>query len=132
MSVWTDDEILQAMFRFRTLGETGSQIALVMNASRSAVLGLMRRSFKAEAEVAARGLTDAQVLALCDGLLRQGRPADRLAREFAISRNAVLWQVWAVLNDSALAEAGGGGTGAQDPVAWPRWWRPAGQKRSAA
>lgn len=123
MSV-SDSEILATMFRCGTLGETMAQAAFSLGTSRSAVAGILKRCRDARAEVEARRLRDHEVKAILDRMFFEGQPADRIGRAYRISRNAVLYLVWWVMNDLHAA----GPEQVMDPgnaevIDWPLWWR---------
>lgn len=134
----TDDEILSVMFRCETLGQTYAQVALTLGMTRSGVAGIVKRTRDAAPQVEAARLRDHEVKALLDGLFTRRATAEVLAKEFArkgraLNRQAVLYQVWRVMNDLAaagpdLAEV----TGNLDRVDWPHWWRAVDQRGIAA
>lgn len=136
---WSDHDILEVMFRFRTLGQTGKQIALIMEASRSAILGHVHRLSMATDQVEALAFRDHERFLILDRVLSGKTAAEEVAKDFAkargrpVHRVAILYLVWVILND--LAAAGEGAVANPDnadAVAWPSWWRCATGKAVAA
>lgn len=123
-NTWSDEEVIAALFRFETLGQSGAVVANGMGVSRSAVLGTVHRMKQARLELDARRLGDSDILAICDGLFLHKTSAEALAKRFALSRNAILYLGWWVMND--LAHAGDDQVlrpDNADAVNWPYWWR---------
>ncbi|MBL9047772.1 MAG: hypothetical protein JNK34_10785 [Tabrizicola sp.] len=130
---WTDIEVLEVMFRFYTLGETGAQLALLMGASRSGILGLVHRVRREAPAVEALRISDNALRECLEAFLERQVSAERLAKTFALHRNAVLYLIWSVMHD--LAHAGASevlNPAHDDVVVWPRWWRPVPGKAVAA
>lgn len=122
MTVWTDGEILRVIWRTAGLGQSASSVGPAFDVSRSAILGLVKRVKDAGAQVEAAGLHDVEMLDILHRVLR-GEPAERVAKEFGLTRYGVLNMVSGVLVDTA--KAGPDGTvlpANRDRVAWPGWW----------
>ena len=132
VAVWTDMEILEMVFRHRTLGQSAAQVGLSFGVSRNAVIGIAKRVSDGGAVVHSWLWRDSEMLAITDRVLVQGHPAANLANRFDLTRNAVLYLVWLVLNDAAHAGASEEGPGYDDAVKWPGWWKPVVARRVAA
>ena len=125
----TDSEILSAMFRCETLGQTYGQVGYAMGSSRSSVAGIIKRVRDAKAQVEAARLTDLQVKLMLDRMFFGQNRAESIAKDFArggvaVSRNAVLYMVWWVMND--LHHAGADdllNPANAEVIDWPAWWR---------
>lgn len=120
-----DDEALSVLFRVDTLGQTYAQVALAIGATRNTVSGIVKRLRDARPQAEAARLTDLQLKVVLDRVLGSGVGAEAVAKDFAkagrpMTRAAILYLVWWVMHDLAAA----GDDAAQDPVAWPSWWRP--------
>lgn len=132
----SDSDILSTMFRHATLGQTLSQVAYGMGASRSAVAGIVKRMRDAKLQVEAARLTDAQIKTILDRHLFGGNRAESIAKDFAragLSRQGVLYLVWWVMND--LHHAGPDrvlNPANADVIDWPQWWRQAQGAEAAA
>lgn len=130
MTTWRDDEILEAVFRQRTLGQTMAQVALSLGTTRSGAAGMVKRVLDAAPQVEALRLRDHEVLRILRAVLSGKTTAKAMAKVFAedrgvpVTRMAVLYLVWCVMNDTAQA---GGGDVLQpdngDVITWPAWWR---------
>ena len=125
-----DEALLSVLFRSATLRWTYAQIAVSDGLTRSAVAGMVSRLRDAHAQVVAARLPDHEILRVVDRVL-SGASADSVAKDFArrrvsLSRLAVLYLVWWVMND--LHHAGpdlSTDAGNADLHAWPQWWRAA-------
>lgn len=134
----SDDDILSVLFRCDTLGQTYAQVSLSTGFSRSSIAGIVKRARDAGTQVEAARLTDLQVKLILDRLFFSRNAAEAIAKDFAkarinLTRAAVLYQVWWVMND--LAAAGPDlSTEADkaDVMDWPRWWRAADAQGVAA
>lgn len=131
MAGWSDLDILEVMFRFRTLGQTAKQVALITASTRNSVLGHVHRVTSAAAQAEALRLRDHELLACAAGVLDGTRDAEAWAKVFAkargvpVTRHAVLYLVWWVMNDAAVDGADDAVKAEnRDWVAWPAWWRP--------
>jgi ABC-type transporter Mla subunit MlaD len=131
MSGWSDLDLVEVLFRCDTLGQTMAQAAAAVTTTRSAISGALKRLRDAAPQLEALRLRDHEVLAIVAGVLDGTRDAEAMAKTFAdkrrmhVTRMAVLYLVWWVMNDAAVAR----GSDAvkpdnQDWVAWPSWWRP--------
>jgi 20S proteasome alpha/beta subunit len=121
-----DDEALSVLFRVDTLGQTYAQVALAIGATRNTVSGIVKRLRDARPQAEAARLSDLQLKVILDRVLGSGVGAEEIAKVFAkagkpMTRASVLYLIWWVMHDLAAA----GDDAAQDPVAWPSWWRPA-------
>jgi hypothetical protein len=121
-----DDEALSVLFRVDTLGQTYAQVALAIGATRNTVSGIVKRLRDARPQAEAARLSDLQLKVILDLVLGSGVRAEEVAKVFAkagkpMTRASVLYLIWWVMHDLAAA----GDDAAQDPVAWPSWWRPA-------
>jgi hypothetical protein len=124
-----DSDILSAMFRCGTLGQTYSQAAYGMDTTRSAIGGIIKRMRDARPQVEAARLTDAQVKTILDRHFFGRSSAEVIAKDFAksgkaLSRYGVLYLLWWVMND--LHAAGPDqviNPGNADVIDWPQWWR---------
>lgn len=128
MTAWSDDEVLQMMWRFEALEQTAAQIGLSFGVSRSAILGMTKRVRDAVFALEAATLTDSDRLVVLRRVLG-GTAADVVARDFGrrtgrkVTRYAVLLLVHQTLRETALA----GPCVCADPanrdtVAFPAWW----------
>lgn len=125
----TDDEILSAMFRYQTLGQTMSQVAYGLSTSRSAVAGIVKRMRDARAQVEAARLGDNEVKLILDRHFFGRTRAEVIAKDFArkgkaLTRQSVLYLVWWVMND--LHHAGADqvlNPANAEVIDWPQWWR---------
>lgn len=131
MAGWSDVDLLEVLFRCDTLGQTMAQAAASVTTTRSAISGALKRMRDAAPQIEALRLRDHEVLAAVKGVLDGTRDAEAVAKTFAgkrgvnVSRMAVLYLVWWVMNDAAVAgESGDVKPDNQDRVAWPNWWRP--------
>jgi len=126
---WTDLEVLEVNFRCGALGQTYSQVALLMGTSRSGISGVVARVARAAGEVEAAALSDDEIAWALDRFWIDGFSADRLAKVFAqsrivLSRNAVLCLIGAVLQDVARSGSHDCVKPRNDEVLrWPSWWR---------
>lgn len=132
MSAWTDAEILWVLWRFHVEGETAAQLGISVAASRNAVLGLVKRVRDAGYDVEVRRLRDHERFVILDRVLARV-PSEVVAKDFAVSRMAVLNLVFAILRETAEA---GPDLPLRRPEArlclsWPDWWR-AGPARGVA
>ena len=133
VTVWTDMEVLEMVFRHRSLGQSTAQVGLSLGVSRNAVIGISKRVSDGGALVHARRWRDSDILAIADRVLVQGHPSANLANRFDLTRNAVLYLVWLVMNDAAHAGADEVLRPANDDaVKWPEWWKPVVARRVAA
>jgi hypothetical protein len=128
VTAWTDDEVLQMMWRFEALEQTAAQIGLSFGVSRSAILGMTKRVRDADAQLEVADLGDTARLVILRRVLC-GTEAKVVAKDFAkrtgrkIDRLAVLLLVHQMLRETALA----GPCVCADPanrdtVAFPGWW----------
>ena len=125
VAVWTDLEILEMVFRHRTLRQSALQVGLTFGVSRNVVIGIAKRVSDGGALVHARRWRDSDMLAIANRVLVQGHPCANLANRFDLTRNAVLYLVWLVMNDAACAWADEVLRPVNDDaVKWPIWWQP--------
>lgn len=122
-----DDEALSVLFRVDTLGQTYAQVALAIGATRNTVSGIVKRLRDARPQAEAARLSDLQLKVILDRVLGKGDGAEAVAKDFAragkpMTRAAVLYLIWWVMNDLACA---GEDLTADRHVSWPSWWRPA-------
>lgn len=125
----SDDEALSILFRCQTLGQTYAQVALNLGSSRSSVSGVVKRMRDARPQVEAARLTDTQIKTILDRLFFGRNQAESIAKDFAgmgiaLTRYAILYQAWWVMNDLHAA----GPELVQNPansevIDWPLWWR---------
>jgi hypothetical protein len=126
---WTDHDVLELLFRVRTLGQTLAAVGLAMTASRSAISGHVYRSERTADQVDALRLRDHERFALLDGVLVRGISADALAKTFAksrgqrVTRQAILYVIWSILHDTAKAGPDLRDPNVQEVAPWPTWWR---------
>jgi hypothetical protein len=139
MAGWSDTDLLEAMFRCRTLGQSMGQAALVMASSRSAIAGAIKRMTDAAWQLDGLALQGHEILRLVAAVIEGRADADAMAKVFAkargvpVGRQAMLYQVWVVLHDAAQAGPSEVlNPGNDDQVAWPQWWRPVAQVGVAA
>ncbi|MES2814511.1 MAG: hypothetical protein V4720_06415 [Pseudomonadota bacterium] len=135
----TDGDILGAMFRHVTLGQSMAQVGLTLGCSRSAVAGIIKRMRDAAPQVEAARLTDSQVKTILDRHFFGHTSAEVIAKDFAkripsgFNRQAVLYLIWWVMNDLHAA----GPDQVMNPansevIDWPHWWRRAQANEVAA
>ncbi len=127
MAGWSDDEILQVMWRTDVLGQSAQQIALAFNTSRNAILGVIKRVRDAVFQLEGARLGDNDRLVILRRVLA-GTEATVVAKDFAcrhpgFSRMATLLLVHQILRETALA----GPCAAtlednRDANCWPEWW----------
>lgn len=124
MNDWSDEDVLQIVFLHRTLGYTSGQVAAVMGCTRNSVCSIAKRVADAKPLVEARALPDNGVKLLCDRLLTGKKTASDLAKTFDLSRLAIMYQVWLVMNDLACAGPDDCWKPENDQrVKWPSWWQ---------
>jgi hypothetical protein len=137
MSGWSDLDILELMFRHKTLGQSAAQVGLAMICSRSAVCGMVKRVMDSAPQVEALRFRDHERFTILERVLG-GASAEAVAKDFAkvkgfaVHRMAVLYLVWVILND--LSAAGGDDCirpDNSDVRRLPGWWR-AGEVRGIA
>lgn len=132
----SDSDILSTMFRHATLGQTMAQVAYGMDISRSAVAGIVKRMRDAKPQVEAARLTDAQIKTILDRHFFGKSSAEVIAKDFAragLSRQGVLYLVWWVMHDLAVAGPDLVLNPANaDVIDWPQWWRQAQGSEAAA
>jgi hypothetical protein len=126
----SDDDHLSILFRCDTLGQTYAQVALTLGTTRNAVGGVVKRLRDAAPLVKAARLDDGQFQLVLSRMFCSRHTAEAIAKDFArlgkpMTRHAVLYLVWWVMNDLHCAGEDAGEVGGTDPVAWPAWWRPA-------
>lgn len=125
----SDDDYLSVMFRVETLGQTYAQAGMALGASRSAISGIVKRMRDAKDLVDACRLSDNEVKLVLDRHFFGRTRAEVIAKDFAgmgkpLTRHAVLYLVWWVMND--LCAAGDDLTRSADNaevIDWPLWWR---------
>lgn len=117
------------MFRHATLGQTMSQVAYGLSTSRSAVAGIVKRMRDARPQVEAARLGDNEVKLILDRHFFGRVRAEVIAKDFAakgraLTRQSVLYLVWWVMNDLAVAGADEVLNPANaEVIDWPLWWR---------
>lgn len=127
MALWSDDEVLQVMWRFEAKHDSAAQIALAFGTSRSAVLGVVKRVKDSIFQLDGAGLGDNDRLVILRRVLG-GADAARVAKDFArrcpgLTRYAVLLLVSQILRETALAGDDLCVKPAnRDAVGWPSWW----------
>lgn len=126
MSGWSDADVLRVIWRVGALGQSATQVCLAFDATRSAVLGLVKRVRDAGPQVEAARLGDADRYFILDAVLA-GRSAQAVGKPFGLSRYAVLHLVSQILRETA--ESGTDLTIAEGwsevgKRIWPAWWSP--------
>ena len=132
-SFWTDGDVLEVVFRFEAFGQSLSQIAAMTGVSRSAIGGVVHRITRAADQVEARRLRDHEAVDLLSRFFGEDQSAERLAKRFGLSRNAVVRFIASVMVEAARAGAEDcARVENRDRVVWPDWWRVAPAKGVAA
>jgi hypothetical protein len=101
---WADTEILGALWRMRALGQSAAQVAMTLCATRSAVLGMVRRAECATPDP--DGLADDVLLSILDDFHGRGVSAVEIGRRLRLPRLAVLGLVHVLQLDFARSNGG--------------------------